>query len=49
MAYTSHVINPSLWTRLPYDTLRDFAPVTMVATVPSVLIVHPSLPVRSVT
>lgn len=49
MAYTSHVINPSLWTRIPYDTLRDFAPVAMVATVPSVLIVHPSLPVRSVS
>jgi len=48
MAYTSHVINPSLWARLPYDTLRDFAPVTMVAQVPSVLIVHPSVPVRSV-
>src|SRR3989338_6221846 len=39
MAYTSHVTNPSLWTRIPYDTLRDFAPVAMVATVPSVLIV----------
>ena len=48
MAYTSHVTNPSLWTRLPYDTLRDFTPVTMVAQVPSVLIVHPSLPVKSV-
>ncbi len=48
MAYTSHVTNPWLWTRIPYDTLRDFAPVAMVATVPSVLIVHPSLPVRSV-
>ena len=48
MAYTSHVTNPSLWTRLPYETLRDFAPVTMVAQVPSVLIVHPSLPVKSV-
>lgn len=48
MAYTAHVTNPSLWTRLPYDTLHDFAPVAMVATVPNVLIVHPSLPVRSV-
>jgi len=48
MAYTSHVTNPSLWTHIPYDTLRDFAPVAMVATVPSVLIVHPSLPARSV-
>jgi tripartite-type tricarboxylate transporter receptor subunit TctC len=49
MAYTAHVTNPSLWTRLPYDTLNDFAPVAMVATVPNVLIVHPSLPVRSVS
>jgi tripartite-type tricarboxylate transporter receptor subunit TctC len=49
MAYTSHVTNPSLWTRIPYDTLRDFAPVAMIATVPSVLIVHPSLPVRTVS
>ncbi len=48
MAYTSHVTNPSLWTRIPYDTERDFAPIAMVATVPSVLVVHPSLPVRSV-
>ncbi len=48
MAYTSHVINPALWTRIPYDTQRDFAPIAMVAIVPSVLIVHPSLPVRSV-
>lgn len=49
MAYTSHVTNPSLWQRLPYDTVRDFSPVSMVATVPAVLIVHPSLPVRSVS
>ncbi len=48
MAYTSHVTNPSLWAQLPYDTQRDFAPVAMIATVPSVLIVHPSLPVYSV-
>ena len=48
MAYTSHVTNPSLWTHLPYDTQRDFAPIAMIATVPSVLIVHPSLPVYSV-
>jgi tripartite-type tricarboxylate transporter receptor subunit TctC len=33
MAYTAHVTNPSLWTRLPYDTLRDFAPVTMISRV----------------
>ncbi len=48
MAFTSHVTNPSLQPKLPYDTLTDFAPVAMVAIVPSVLLVHPSLPVRSV-
>lgn len=48
MAYTSHVVNPSLWTRLPYDTLRDFAPVTMVAEVPNVLLLHPSVPAKTV-
>ncbi len=48
MAFTAHVTNPSLHPKLPYDTLNDFAPVTMVAVVPSVLLVHPSLPARSV-
>jgi tripartite-type tricarboxylate transporter receptor subunit TctC len=48
MAFTSHVSNPSLQSKLPYDTLNDFAPVTMVAVIPNVLLVHPSLPVRSV-
>ena len=48
MAFTSHVTNPSLQPRLPYDTLNDFAPVSMIAVVPSVLLVHPSLPARSV-
>lgn len=48
MALTTHVTNPALGVRLPYDTLRDFAPITMVAVVPGVLLVHPSLPVHSV-
>ena len=43
-----HSVNPSLYPKLPYDTLRDFAPVAMVATSPYVLVVHPSLPVRNV-
>jgi tripartite-type tricarboxylate transporter receptor subunit TctC len=43
-----HSVNPGLYPKLPYDTLRDFAPVSMVATSPYVLVVHPSLPVRSV-
>jgi tripartite-type tricarboxylate transporter receptor subunit TctC len=43
-----HSVNPSLYPRLPYDTLRDFAPVSMVALSPYVLVVHPSLPVKTV-
>jgi tripartite-type tricarboxylate transporter receptor subunit TctC len=49
MALTTHVTNPALQVKLPYDTLNDFAPVSMVAVVPSVLLAHPSLPVRSVS
>jgi tripartite-type tricarboxylate transporter receptor subunit TctC len=41
------VINPHL-SRLPYDPVRDFAPVSQVATLPFVLLVHPTLPVKSV-
>ncbi|HTO49254.1 MAG TPA: tripartite tricarboxylate transporter substrate binding protein [Burkholderiales bacterium] len=43
-----HAVNPSLYAKLPYDTLGDFAPVAMVANVPNVLVVHPSVPVNSV-
>jgi len=43
-----HSVNPSLYAKLPYDTLRDFAPVSMVATSPYLLVVHPSLPARNV-
>ena len=48
MAYGSHVINPSLYPKLPYDTERDFAAVSQIAVQPLMLIVHPALPVRSV-
>jgi tripartite-type tricarboxylate transporter receptor subunit TctC len=41
-------INPGLYRKLPYDSLKDFAPVTLAANIPLVLVVHPSLPVRSV-
>jgi len=47
-AFTSHVINPSLRSKLPYDTLRDFAPIAFVATVPNILVIHPALPVSNV-
>jgi len=43
-----HSVNPSMYAKLPYDTLRDFAPVSLAALSPYVLVVHPSLPARSV-
>jgi tripartite-type tricarboxylate transporter receptor subunit TctC len=42
------LINPLLFKKPPYDPIADFAPVTIVATIPYVLAVHPSLPVQSV-
>jgi len=44
----SFVINPSTFKKLPYDTVRDFTPLGIVMDVPSGLVVHPSLPVKSV-
>ncbi|HWI14435.1 MAG TPA: tripartite tricarboxylate transporter substrate binding protein [Burkholderiales bacterium] len=44
----SHAVNASLYSRLPYDPVRDFAPITLVSSAPNILIVHPSLPVKSV-
>ena len=41
------VINPALYTRLPYDTLRDFAPVARTAQQPLALIVNPEVPART--
>lgn len=43
-----HTTNPALHSKLPYDTVRDFAGITQIAGSPLVLTVHPSLPVRSV-
>ncbi|HET7158207.1 MAG TPA: tripartite tricarboxylate transporter substrate binding protein [Burkholderiales bacterium] len=40
-------INPSLYPKLPYDTLRDLAPITTLASAPYILTVHPTLPVKS--
>jgi tripartite-type tricarboxylate transporter receptor subunit TctC len=44
----SHVVNPSLHAKLSYDPIRDFAPVTLIASAPSVLVVNPSLQATSV-
>jgi len=43
-----NAIAPSLFSKLPYDVNRDFAPVTLAAAVPHIITVHPSLPVNSV-
>src|SRR5688572_3745325 len=42
-----HAVNPSLYAKLPYDTLNDFLPVAIVANIPSVVVVHPSVPVKN--
>jgi tripartite-type tricarboxylate transporter receptor subunit TctC len=42
-------INPSMYPKLPYDPVRDFAPIIHVANAPNVLVVHPSVPARSVS
>ena len=44
----THAINASLYSKMPYDHVRDFAPVILVAGVPNVLVVNPGLPVNSV-
>ncbi len=45
---TTHAINATLYTRLPYDSVKDFTQIAMVAQTPLILLVHPSLPVKSV-
>lgn len=44
----THTTNPAVFSRLPYDPVRDFSPISLVAESPFVLIVHPSVPARNV-
>ena len=44
----THAVNQSLYRKLPYNVLRDFQPISRLVDAPSVLAVHPSMPVRSV-
>ena len=44
----THAINPSLYAKMPYDHVKDFVPVILVAGVPNVLVVNPDLPVKTV-
>jgi tripartite-type tricarboxylate transporter receptor subunit TctC len=47
-AFSSFVTNPSIFDKVPYDPLKDFAPVTLLATAPAVLCVNASVPVKTV-
>jgi tripartite-type tricarboxylate transporter receptor subunit TctC len=45
---SSHAINPALNPKLPFDPVKDFTPVSLVASIPFAMIVHPSVPAKSV-
>jgi tripartite-type tricarboxylate transporter receptor subunit TctC len=45
---SSHAINPSMFKKLPYDTMKSFEPVVLTHVLPLMLVVHPSLPVKNV-
>ena len=48
LAVFAHAVNPSLYRKLPFDAVRDFAPVIQYASIANLLVVHPSIPARSV-
>ncbi|MBS0454138.1 MAG: tripartite tricarboxylate transporter substrate binding protein [Proteobacteria bacterium] len=48
MISSNHVINPGIYKTIPYDSLKDITPIAVLATVPLVLVVNPSVPVKSV-
>jgi len=48
-ALSTHAVNVSLYRKMPYDPIKDFAPITLVATTPNVLVLSPTLPVNSVS
>jgi tripartite-type tricarboxylate transporter receptor subunit TctC len=48
LASPSHAINSFLYGKLPYDPVADFAPVTLAADVPNIVVIHPTVPARSV-
>jgi tripartite-type tricarboxylate transporter receptor subunit TctC len=48
VCYGTHTVNPSLYARVPYDPIKDFAPVTLISTQVNALTVHPSVPAKTV-
>ncbi len=47
-ALSTHAVNPNLYSKMPYDAAKDFAPITLIATTPNVLVVNAALPVGNV-
>jgi tripartite-type tricarboxylate transporter receptor subunit TctC len=45
---TSFIVNPSMYDKVPYDPIKDFAPITLVAASPNILFVNPQVPAKSV-
>jgi tripartite-type tricarboxylate transporter receptor subunit TctC len=45
---TGFVVNPSLYAKVPYDPIKDFAPVTLIAASPNVMVINPSVPAKTV-
>ena len=48
MVSAGHTINPAMIKKLPYDSIKDFAPIGIIADVPTAFVVHPSLPAKNV-
>lgn len=46
---STFVLNPLVYPKVSYDTLKDFAPITLVAALPQILVAHPGLPVKSLS
>ena len=47
MVISGHTVNPGMYQKLPYDTIRDFAPISLVMMISNLLVIHPSLPVKT--
>ncbi|MBI2320163.1 MAG: tripartite tricarboxylate transporter substrate binding protein [Betaproteobacteria bacterium] len=45
---SAHAVNPSMYSKLPYDPVKDFTPISLLARLPNMLVVNPKLPVKSV-
>ena len=48
MVSAAHTINPAMAKKLPYDSIKDFAPISVIADVPTSFMVHPALPAKNV-